>query len=122
MTTSTPRKTAARPKSRRKPQPRYVHGGGHRNKSTVNVGKNVVNEYSPPPEFTTTHNALYQYNQQLTPRPRHQFDLPQKNTSTFMALSHHVTPSPAGSSPRGPGVGRIKRDNSLKRRRSTTNS
>lgn len=96
-----------------KPQfsPRFVHGGAFRNASQVpnlpgaGEGRNLP---SLDQGFETTQKGAYRPPPGgPSMSPRHKFDLPQKNTSTFMALSHHVTPSPAGSSPRGPGVGRI---------------
>lgn len=80
--------------ARRKPQPRYVHGGGHRNKSSIPVGQNLVNEHTRPQDFTTTTHALHQYNRHSTPRPTHQFNLPQKNLSTFMSTNLGVPVPP----------------------------
>lgn len=74
--------------AQRRPHPRYVHGGGYRNTSMVSLDKNLVEQLGPEaPGFGTTTAAAGFRGPDGAPRPTHKFNMPQKNTSTFMSTS-----------------------------------
>lgn len=73
--------------AQRQPNPRYVHGGGHRNTSMVSLDRNLVEQLGgDAPKFGTTTAAGLNW-PDGAPRPTHKFNMPQKNTSTFMSTS-----------------------------------
>jgi len=84
----------------RKPQPRYVNGADFRGQSQVALDKNLFadGQRRPQTDFTTvTHSMEWREN---SAGCAHRFDLPQKNTSTFLSTSLSVAvPGPSQLSP-----------------------
>lgn len=83
----------------RQPQPRYVHGGGYRNSSAVALDKNLMTEGMMPTDFSTMSHNVHSYNAEYAPKNKHRFDLPQKNTSTFLSTSLTVGASGPSAAP-----------------------
>jgi hypothetical protein len=81
---------ASSARSPRKPQPRFVHGGGFRNNSHVALDRNLIAASAGwEPDFETTATSSFNPNTtKMSARPTHRFQLPQKNTSTFMSIAH----------------------------------
>jgi len=75
------------------PTPRFVNGGAFRNSSTVALGKNLVpadGSYQKQ-DFATTQGTMLWGGGPIAQRPMHRFELPQKNTSTYLTTSLRPT-------------------------------
>jgi len=70
-------------------QPRLVHGGAYRNKSRVGLD---MTEGTGEQDFSTTQQEMSFVTGRSTPAATHRFNLPQKNTSTFLTTSLEVGP------------------------------
>lgn len=89
----------------RKVNPRFVNGGDFRNHSEVALGRNLTKPGVAEGELTTTSRSTWGAAGAPSQRPTHRFELPQKNTSTY--LTTDMGP-PAGAEPRRPPtIGRM---------------
>ena len=95
MTENTPRKVT----------PRFVNGKGFRNESKTPLDRNLVLAGgAPSTDYVSASHACMMYNGDSRPSVTHQFDLPQKNISTYMHRSLAVPIHTGGGAKLGMGL------------------